>query len=38
MQDSWYHRIPKSPTPCGPRISLTFRGYVAPATTPETES
>jgi alkylated DNA repair dioxygenase AlkB len=28
MQDSHQHRIPKSDRPCGPRISLTFRGYV----------
>lgn len=31
MQQAYYHRIPKaSYAPCGPRISLTFRGYVAP--------
>ncbi len=29
MQDAWEHRIPKHDRPCGPRISLTFRGYVA---------
>ncbi len=28
MQDTWQHRIPKSPIQCGERISLTFRGYV----------
>lgn len=29
LQDTHYHRIPKAGfTPCGPRISLTFRGYV----------
>jgi alkylated DNA repair dioxygenase AlkB len=28
MQDTHQHRIPKSDRPCGPRISLTFRGYV----------
>lgn len=28
MQDTHYHRIPKSSVAnCGPRISLTFRGY-----------
>lgn len=27
MQDSWMHRIPKAGYDCGPRISLTFRGY-----------
>lgn len=26
----WYHRIPKASFLCGPRISLTFRGYVDP--------
>lgn len=30
MQDTHQHRIPKSPVQdCGPRISLTFRGYKA---------
>ena len=28
MQRTWQHRIPKHDRPCGPRISLTFRGYV----------
>lgn len=28
MQDTHQHRIPKSDRVCGPRISLTFRGYV----------
>lgn len=29
LQQTHYHRIPKAGfTPCGPRISLTFRGYV----------
>ncbi len=28
MQDTWQHRIPKSSSQCGERISLTFRGYV----------
>src|ERR1700757_697613 len=28
MQDTHKHRIPKSDRECGPRISLTFRGYV----------
>lgn len=28
MQRTHLHRIPKSDRPCGPRISLTFRGYV----------
>lgn len=27
MQDTHQHRIPKSHYECGPRISLTFRGY-----------
>ena len=27
MQDSHYHRIPKAGFACGPRISLTFRGF-----------
>jgi hypothetical protein len=31
MQDTHYHRIPKSDREVGPRISLTFRGYVDPA-------
>lgn len=31
MQDTHHHRIPKSSVHnCGPRISLTFRGYVNP--------
>lgn len=29
MQDAWQHRIPKSASLCGERISLTFRGYVS---------
>lgn len=28
MQDTHVHRIPKASYVCGPRISLTFRGYV----------
>jgi alkylated DNA repair dioxygenase AlkB len=28
MQDTHQHRIPKASWVCGPRISLTFRGYV----------
>jgi len=28
MQDTHMHRIPKAGFECGPRISLTFRGYV----------
>ena len=28
MQDTHLHRIPKASYNCGPRISLTFRGYV----------
>lgn len=28
MQDTHQHRIPKHSAPCGPRISLTFRGLV----------
>lgn len=28
MQDTHVHRIPKVDRECGPRISLTFRGYV----------
>lgn len=28
MQDTHQHRIPKAGFECGPRISLTFRGYV----------
>lgn len=27
MQQTHYHRIPKNDRPCGPRISLTYRGY-----------
>lgn len=27
MQHTHYHRIPKNDRPCGPRISLTYRGY-----------
>lgn len=30
MQDTHDHRIPKASYICGPRISLTFRGYVHP--------
>lgn len=26
MQDTHLHRIPKHPQPCGPRVSLTWRG------------
>lgn len=29
MQDTHMHRIPKAGYDCGPRISLTFRGFVA---------
>lgn len=29
MQDTHFHRIPKSSSECGERISLTFRGYVS---------
>lgn len=28
MQDSHAHKIPKAGFECGPRISLTFRGFV----------
>jgi alkylated DNA repair dioxygenase AlkB len=31
MQDTHFHRIPKAGFVCGERLSLTFRGYVAPA-------
>lgn len=27
LQSTHWHRIPKSSAPCGPRISLTFRGW-----------
>ncbi len=27
MQNTHLHKIPKNDKPCGPRISLTFRGY-----------
>ena len=31
MQQTHFHKIPKaSYQPCGPRISLTFRGYITP--------
>lgn len=30
MQQTHYHRIPKNDRPCGPRISLTYRGYEGP--------
>lgn len=30
MQDTHQHRIPKASYECGPRVSLTFRGYVEP--------
>lgn len=30
MQRSWQHRVPKADRPVGPRISLTFRGYLPP--------
>ena len=33
MQDTHVHRIPKADRVVGPRISLTFRGYVAPVKT-----
>jgi alkylated DNA repair dioxygenase AlkB len=29
MQDTHKHRIPRAGFECGPRVSLTFRGYVA---------
>ena len=29
MQDTHMHRIPKASFECGPRVSLTFRGYVS---------
>jgi alkylated DNA repair dioxygenase AlkB len=29
MQDTHLHRIPKAGFECGPRISITFRGFVA---------
>jgi alkylated DNA repair dioxygenase AlkB len=29
MQDTHLHRIPRAGFECGPRISITFRGYVA---------
>ncbi len=28
MQNNWIHKIPKAGFICGPRVSLTFRGYV----------
>lgn len=28
MQELWEHRIPKSSSQCGERISLTFRGFI----------
>jgi alkylated DNA repair dioxygenase AlkB len=28
MQETHQHRIPKHDRECGPRVSLTFRGYV----------
>lgn len=28
MQQTHVHRIPKNDRPCGPRISLTYRGYI----------
>lgn len=31
MQDRYMHRIPKAEREVGPRISLTFRGYVSPS-------
>jgi len=34
MQDTHQHRIPKASFQCGERISLTFRGYVKPLTSP----
>lgn len=34
MQDTWQHRVPKASFQCGERISLTFRGYVAPVGEP----
>lgn len=30
MQESFFHRIPKAGFKCGPRISLTYRGYLEP--------
>lgn len=33
MQDVWQHRIPKASFDCGERISLTYRGMVAPRVT-----
>ncbi len=35
LQATHFHRIPKASRPCGPRISLTFRGYVDPTNVPE---
>lgn len=32
MQRDWEHRIGKSSSKCGLRISLTYRGFVKPAT------
>lgn len=29
-QQTWAHKIPKHDRPCGRRISLTYRGYLAP--------
>jgi alkylated DNA repair dioxygenase AlkB len=30
MQNEWEHRIPKATFECGPRISLTYRGFIDP--------
>lgn len=38
MQASWEHRIPKAGRRASPRISLTFRGYIIPPSTPTTDS
>ena len=35
LQKTHFHRIPKASKPCGPRISLTFRGYIEPQSVPE---
>ncbi len=31
MQDTHLHKIPKAGFDCGPRVSLTFRGYAGAA-------
>lgn len=38
MQDTHWHRIPKADFECGPRISITLRGYVPPSDTKFMES